>query len=536
MGNYHVQFLGRNRTAMPVTCPVDVTKEKYMKKHYLRHPYSILSAMLYLIVFIGISLAIYQFIFNRSLWLDEAKLALNIINKDFIGLTKPLDYHQVAPIGFLFIEKISVLILGKNELALRIFPLISFLTSIPFFYLLSNKLVKNNVIALISTSIFSITLSLLRYSSEVKQYSTDVLFTIIILYYSLTLQLNKNKSLFIYAIIGSIAVCFSNISIIILFVTGVYLLYFDGYKNKNYKVLFPFLFWATAFFIYYYLLIHNNPTTESMKTSWENAFLPLNPFSKDFYSFLLFAVKSIYAKLLHFDYFWIIPFIISLSAIGIMLKQRKYTLLYFCLTPIIVHLLLSGLALYPFSKRLILYTAPLIILIFSFGLYHLFEFFNKKILRLPNLLLILPVVIFFYPIYLKFPITKQEIKNSLNYIEQNLKKEDEIYVYYASEYAFKFYKETKIININNKIIVGTKHKENHHNYDHELLNLKGKVWLLFSHVYPPRENYDNEEKYMIAFLISKGSVLLDVKKYKGSSVYYVDTKRQHPIKNLITLD
>jgi hypothetical protein len=177
-----------------------------------------------------------------------------------------------------------------------------------------------------------------------------------------------------------------------------------------------------------------------------------------------------------------------------------------------------------------------VILVLSTGIFHLFEFTNKKILRLPNLLLILPVVIFFYPIYLKFPITKQEIKNSLNYIEQNLKKEDEIYVYYASEYAFKFYKETKIININNKIIVGTKHKENHHNYDHELLNLKGKVWLLFSHVYPPRENYDNEEKYMIAFLISKGSVLLDVKKYKGSSVYYVDTKRQHPIKNLITLD
>jgi hypothetical protein len=155
MENYHLQFLGGNRTAMPVTCPVDGTKEKYMKKHYLRHPHSILTAMLYLIVFIGVFLAIYQFIYNRSLWLDEAKLALNIINKDFIGLTKPLDYHQVAPIGFLFIEKISVLILGKNELALRIFPLISFLTSIPFFYLLSNKLVKNNVIALISTAEFN---------------------------------------------------------------------------------------------------------------------------------------------------------------------------------------------------------------------------------------------------------------------------------------------------------------------------------------------------------------------------------------------
>ena len=119
-----------------------------MKKHYIQHHQPVLSAIFYLIIFIGVSLAIYQFIFNRSLWVDEVSLALNIINKDFIGLTKPLDYSQVAPIGFLFIERISILILGKNDLALRLFPLISFFISIPFLYLLSNKLAKNNVIAL----------------------------------------------------------------------------------------------------------------------------------------------------------------------------------------------------------------------------------------------------------------------------------------------------------------------------------------------------------------------------------------------------
>lgn len=500
-----------------------------MKKHYFQNPQFVLSAMFYLIIFIGVFLAIYQFIFNRSLWIDEASLALSIISRDFIGLTKPLDYDQVAPIGFLFIERISVLILGKNELALRIFPLISFLTSIPFFYLLSNKLVKNNVIALISTSIFSITLSLLYYSSEVKQYSIDVLFTIIIFYYTLTLQLNKNKSLFIYAIIGSIAVWFSNVSIIILFVTGVYLLYFEGYQNKNYKILFPFLFWATSFFIYYYLFIHNHPATEFMTTYWrnENAFLPLNPFSKEFYSFLFRSTKEIYA-LLGFGPFWFIPLIISLSAIGFMLKQRKYALLYYCLTPIMVHLLLSSLTLYPFERRLLLYITPLIILIYSIGLYHLFEFTNMKILRLPYFLLILPVLIMFYPIHSHFPIKIEEIKNSLNYIEKNIKKNETIYAYYGSHRAFVFYKETKIININNAIIVGTRHRKKNYEYDDELLNLKGKVWLLFSHVYPYLHVYpwsnDNEEKYMIELLLSNGSELLDVKKYRGSSVYYVDTK------------
>ena len=35
---------------------------------------------------------------------------------------------------------------------------------------------------------------------------------------------------------------------------------------------------------------------------------------------------------------------------------------------------------------------------------------------------------------------------------------------------------------------------------------------------------------MIELLLSKGSNLLDVKKYKGSSVYYVDTKKPKPDK------
>lgn len=499
-----------------------------MKKYYLQNPQFVLFAMFYLVIFIGAFLAIYQFIFNRSLWFDEASLALNIINRDFLGLTKPLDYVQSAPIGFLFVERSSVLILGKNEFALRIFPLISFLTSIPFLYLLSNKLVKNKVIALLSTSIFSITLLLLSYSSEVKQYSIDVLFTIMILYYSLTLQLNKKQSLLIYAIIGSIAVWFSNVSIIILFVTGVYLLYLEGYQNRNYKILFPLMLWATSFFIYYYLFIHNHPITEYMIINWENkkAFLPLNPFSKEFYIFLLRAIKNIYFKLLGFGPFWLIPLIISLSAIGFMFKQRKYTLLYFCLTPIMVHLLLSSMKLYPFSGRFILYITPLIVLIYSIGLYYIYEFTNKKILRLPYLLLILPVLIMFYPIHALYPIEKEEIKNSLKYIENNIKKDEAIYVYYGSNKAFNFYKETKFINISNAIIFGTRHRDENYKYDPELLNLKGRVWLLFSHVYPLR----NEEKYMMELLLNKGSELLDVKKYKGSSVYYVDTKKPKPYK------
>ena len=518
-----------------------------MAKHSIENQNSTLSLLLYLIIATGIFLAIYQFIFNRSLWLDEAMLAHNIISKDFLELLKPLDRMQAAPIGFLFVEKLSVLTFGKNEIALRLFPLISFLFTIPFFYLLSKKLTSNNIIALISTSFFTISLAILRYSSEVKQYPIDILFSMMILYFTLTLQFNKNKSLLIYAILGGTAIWFSNASVIILAVVGLYLLYSESYKNKNYKILLPFLFWLISFSIYYYFFVYNHPMTEFMKTVWSWAFIPLNPFSKDFYIFFYKSAITIYHLWGFPSYSVFIPMTISLGTIIFIIKSQKYTLLYFLLSPLILHLLLSGFEIYPFTGRFLLYTLPLIVLLYSYGLYYLFYFINNKIVKLNILLLLLPVLIMFYSIYLHFPIEIEETKKSLSYIEKNIKKDETVYIYYGANDAYIFYKDSNIIDINNTIITGIpfkfkgkerkinnvimtgtsfEFKEKSRNNDDILLDLTGKVWLLFSHVYPSN-TADNEEKYIVDFLLERGSKLIEVKKYKGSSVYYIDTKKSN---------
>ena len=40
-------------------------------------------------------------------------------------LTQLLDYHQAAPIGFLFIEKLSILVFGNHDYIMRLFPLLA---------------------------------------------------------------------------------------------------------------------------------------------------------------------------------------------------------------------------------------------------------------------------------------------------------------------------------------------------------------------------------------------------------------------------
>src|SRR5215212_6803017 len=93
-----------------------------------------------LLILMGVVLRLRQYLTGRSLWSDEAMLALNIVDRNFAGMFQPLDYDQGAPIGFLLVEKMVNSILGKNELALRLFPLLIGLIDLGLFYLLLKRI------------------------------------------------------------------------------------------------------------------------------------------------------------------------------------------------------------------------------------------------------------------------------------------------------------------------------------------------------------------------------------------------------------
>ena len=69
-------------------------------------------------VAVGAILRIRQYLAGRSLWIDEAMLALNILNRSYEGLFKKLDYYQGAPIGFLLIQKAVTNFIGEGDVRL----------------------------------------------------------------------------------------------------------------------------------------------------------------------------------------------------------------------------------------------------------------------------------------------------------------------------------------------------------------------------------------------------------------------------------
>jgi hypothetical protein len=79
----------------------------------------------FLLLFLaGLGIRVIEFLRCRSLWLDEASVSLNIVNRSYWGLLQPLDYHQGAPIGFLWAARFLVKLFGASELALRGYSLL----------------------------------------------------------------------------------------------------------------------------------------------------------------------------------------------------------------------------------------------------------------------------------------------------------------------------------------------------------------------------------------------------------------------------
>jgi hypothetical protein len=476
-----------------------------------------------LVLFAGVLLSLTQFIYNRSLWIDEAALALNIINRSHFELLKPMDYLQVAPVLFLQIEKGFSELIPNTEFGLRLFPLLCFWLSMFFFYKTLNLIHNNPYTIIFSLSLFIFNTTMIYYSSEVKQYMSDVLVLTAVFYFILKKQSKEKYRYFLLGVVGTISIFLSNVGPIIVFTAGLYLLSDIYHKKMNNmpRLIIIYAMWASSFLLYYFLFIHSHPLRNSMLNFWNShqAFMPINPATPDFYQFIFLKTTMIVFNFFTFGTFGgVCLFFIILTGIIYLIRKRETGMIVLTITPLIIHLLLSGLRLYPFDKRLVLYISPCIILIGSYGFKFVIDrlFTDLKIERLRLLAVLIPLFMLSCFFANGFPARHKEIKESISYILQHINRNDKIYVHCGSFPAFKYYDQIGFMNISAPVIID--HLNGYHNEEriNELKKLKGKTWLLFSHV------FDNQEINVVRRLDSLGYQKIRKFETFGSSAYLYD--------------
>jgi len=394
------------------------------------------------IIALGTVLRLRQFFTDRSLWFDEAALALNVIHRSFAGLFKPLDYHQGAPVGFLVLEKLASKLIGTGEVALRTLPLIAGIAALFVFFQVAKLYVSGKAVPL-ALFLFAVCDSLVYYSSEAKQYSSDVLITLLLLWTAVKIASSSltTSRLVGFGVAGALAVWFSHSASLVLAGVGVTLLVAAA-KSRDWprvtRLLSLLAVWAASFAACYVLSLRPLSHDAILLNYWGHAF---PPHSDSFLAMLSWlSDKFIAAFADPASLFPIVGAALFCAGCWQMMRRRRIAF-WLVVTPLLMLLLASLVHRYPLQGRLLLFITPILLLVISEGAIWIYEI-TEPFSRLVGMLVL--ALLLLRPAYLaanalNHPRKPDNIKPVLRYIETHENPGDVLYVYYGGEYQLAYY-------------------------------------------------------------------------------------------------
>lgn len=483
------------------------------------------STLVWLIIGVGIILRASQFLFDRSLWLDEARLAMNILTRSCSELAQPLDYHQGAPIAFLLIERTLVQSFGTSEYILRLFPFLCGLLSLFLFYKLAMDHTAPGTIP-IAVGFFAISYKLIYYSSEVKQYSCDVLMALLICVAGTHVLRNRLIAAWtaIFAAVGAVAVWFSHPAAFVLAGAGVTLTLVSVH-SKDWRKLTGLMIvcsvWMLSFAGSYVLSLRELVYDDNLVSFWAGAFAPFPPRTASDLYWLMETFIRVFNQPLGFFPPGVAAFAFLVGGFSLFPEKKKESAML--TSPLLFALLASGLRLYPFWDRFLLFGVPLVLPVVAEGA----ERVRIATVRSrPIVGLILMGLLFAHPVmsagyHLMRPRTVSEIKPVLAYVDEAWQQGDVLYVYHAAWPTVAYYASRYGLT-DSEYIVGAFSPRDWGHYAEDLGQLAGKrrVWILFAH----DEHFPGEKQLFLANLDSLGTQLGSFSA-PGASVYLYDLRK-----------
>jgi len=512
--------------------------------------------LLWLIVAIGIVPRLSLFLANHSLWLDEAMLALNITHRPLAQLTLPLDWNQAAPVGYLFLVKLSEMTFGNSEYAVRLVSIFSGIASLVAFRWLALKSLSK-MGAVIAMMLFAVSPSLCDYSAQAKQYESDVLVALILSLYAINLipKAIKPVTAILWGALGAFAVWFSFPSLFVLGGQGLTAA-MTAVRRRDHKSLtllsIPFGMWLASFSVYYTSLLATSANNKFFNQYWKKDFIPwsLEDCPHWFSNKLVETIHSC---------FGIAEIIVGVAALCMvvgsfhMLKRRQTEFLI-AIAPIMMALLAALVHVYPIKPRLITFVVPGLIILVAAGIERISQGFDRRKLVVATCLTGLFVSSMMYSMR---PSKQEEMRPLVQYIQKHGKPTDTIYLYYGSVPAFQYYAELYNLPQNN-VILGISYpnfqqyykgrtpgptkgaaslgnwingetaqdgRNWNYRYKTDILALakSDRVWAIFSH--PMDKRPHDQESLALYYLDEIGTKVREVSK-RGAHAYLYDMNQK----------
>jgi hypothetical protein len=140
-----------------------------------------LTRWLIALVVVGVGWRTFRYLLQLPIWGDEAFVALNLLDRGYLDLLKPLRFAQVAPVLFMWSELTVFRTLGGSELALRLLPFVAGLASLAVFWKFLKVVGVGRLPAVLALGILSVSYYPVRHSCEIKPYSLDLLMSLCLL-------------------------------------------------------------------------------------------------------------------------------------------------------------------------------------------------------------------------------------------------------------------------------------------------------------------------------------------------------------------
>lgn len=481
-------------------------------------------------VSVGVLFRLVHYLSNRSLWLDEALLAHNLCGRGFANLTSPLDLDQAAPLGYLWLTKACIYLVGCNEYGLRLVSLLAGLAVLPLTFLVCRRHFGARA-AVLATAVTAVAPSFVYFSAEVKQYSLDIAVALLIAHVAgrFAAAPRSLRQVVELAATGVLSVWMSHPAVFVLAAVGVWLLAVTPLRSdpqvRRLAVLIAGL-WITSFTINYFLFLRSLGGNTFFTTTLQHAFLRVPPRAgadlHQYVSVVIGAFETLFTPRAPADFTGVR---VSMAAAGLwvagivwMWRDNRRSLLLFLL-PFGLLLASAAFGKYPARDRHILFSLPFFVMPMGHTLAGLTNQPESRV-RTFGWIGFLAIVLLpsLYGLQsLVRPPAREEVRPAMQYLTRQWQPGDEMYVPYETAKVFEYYRRyAGVLAMADRVTRGAAPITDMRTLEKDLDRLTGRrVWVLFSHTRP------EEEAVVLTLLHQRGELREEVG-FEGAKVFLFD--------------
>jgi len=384
---------------------------------------------------------------ERNLWTDEAWVALAALAP---SPGEALTLGRSTPPFYILSLWVLAQVFGGSEAVLRSLSFGFGVGAVILFWFAVRRLVPPAT-SLVGLTLVAVSPILVYFSKELKQYSGDAFFAVLVVWLAERLKDRPDNSAWLsLALMGSVALGFSHGAVFVLpAVLGV--LWLEIPQPQRLRVVGLGGFWILAVAAFF-VLFYRRQVDPELVAYWAGDF----PDFSGWTPFLLWLGGAL-GRYFHyfFHYFfstswgWLWGAVFAATGLVALTRKGPRCLLIYWGGPLLLALVAAALHRYPFmghfnGSRLLLFSAPWLYLIAAAGLIAVFSWLWRRPQSwlapvLAALILITTQPLALVQENLHPQANRQELKPIATYLSSHLLPGDLIYVYYHAIFPFKYY-------------------------------------------------------------------------------------------------